>query len=84
MLQWQLRRHIRALKYAFDNKVADPILDRQSIFLELLKSDLPPEEKSEARLGSEATALIGAGGETTAWGMSCSRLYYRILLTKRP
>jgi hypothetical protein len=56
------------LKYAFENEAADPILTRNSIFLELLKSDLPKEEKSEARLGSEATALVGAGGETTSWG----------------
>lgn len=37
-----------------------------SIFQALLDSDLPPEEKSAARLIDEGQSVVGAGSETTA------------------
>jgi hypothetical protein len=37
------------------------------MFDELLESNLPEEEKTVPRLGAEATSLISAGTETTAW-----------------
>jgi hypothetical protein len=37
-----------------------------SVFKELLESNLPDNEKTVDRLGAEATALIGAGTETTS------------------
>lgn len=36
-----------------------------SIFGELLESDLPENEKTIKRLGAESSALLGAGTETT-------------------
>lgn len=41
-----------------------------TIFHEILSSDLPPNEKSVARLWQEGQTVIGAGTETTAWTLS--------------
>ncbi|KAJ9638412.1 hypothetical protein H2199_007100 [Coniosporium tulheliwenetii] len=41
-----------------------------TIFHEVLRSDLPPQEKALRRLGDEAQTIIGAGLETTAWALS--------------
>ncbi|KAM0124736.1 hypothetical protein ACHAP3_010138 [Botrytis cinerea] len=41
-----------------------------TIFHEILFSDLPPNEKSVARLWQEGQTVIGAGTETTAWTLS--------------
>jgi cytochrome P450 len=41
-----------------------------TIFHELLNSDLPAEEKSDARLGDEAQLIIAAGLITTSWALS--------------
>jgi cytochrome P450 len=46
------------------------LLDRASIFRELLESNLPPSEKTLIRLAGEAGTLIGAGSETTSWTLS--------------
>ena len=37
---------------------------------DLLKSNLPPSEKTVFRLTGEARGLIGTGSETTAWALS--------------
>jgi len=41
-----------------------------TIFHEILKSDLPPNEKTVDRLWQEAQILVAAGTETTAWTLS--------------
>ncbi|RDW72940.1 hypothetical protein BP6252_06847 [Coleophoma cylindrospora] len=43
-----------------------------TIFYELLKSNLPPQEKSINRLGDEAQMFIGAGLETTSWALTAT------------
>ena len=47
----------------------------RTIFHEILDSKLPPEEKTVARLGDEATTTLAAGVITTAWTLSVA-LYY--------
>ncbi|KAI0841081.1 cytochrome P450 [Hypoxylon sp. FL0890] len=44
--------------------------ERQTVFGELLKSDLPPQEKSVARLTGEASAVLGGGTETLSWALA--------------
>jgi cytochrome P450 len=46
-----------------------------TIFHELLKSDLPPQEKSVERLADEAQLMIGAGLETASWAMTVTSFY---------
>lgn len=50
-------------------------ISRPSIFHEILKSDLPPEEKSEQRLHDEAQVVVGAGVETTKWTLTVAMFY---------
>lgn len=50
-------------------------LRQQTIFHEILQSDLPPNEKSLRRLGDEAQTILGAGVATTAWALS-NACYY--------
>ncbi|KAG6039634.1 hypothetical protein E4U41_002383 [Claviceps citrina] len=40
------------------------------VFSTLLRSDLPPEEKSLQRLLDEGKSLMGAGSETTSWTLT--------------
>jgi cytochrome P450 len=53
----------------------------RTIFHEILNSKLPPEEKTLARLGDEASVTVAAGTLTTSWTLSVA-LYY--LLTSPP
>ncbi|KAM7200690.1 Cytochrome P450 monooxygenase sdnE [Naviculisporaceae sp. PSN 640] len=46
-----------------------------TIFNELLRSKLPPPEKTVRRLGSEAQQMIGAGVETVAWALTTTVFY---------
>ncbi|KAI1137896.1 cytochrome P450 [Hypoxylon sp. FL0543] len=46
------------------------VYERQTIFGELLNSDLPQQEKSVARLTREATSVLGGGTETLSWTLS--------------
>lgn len=46
-----------------------------SIFNAMLDSDLPPEEKSAARLIDEGQSVVGAGSETTAGTLSIILFY---------
>lgn len=46
-----------------------------TIFAELLDSDLPPQEKSVARLGDEAQLMLGAGIETVTWSLSVATFH---------
>lgn len=45
-------------------------VEHSTIFHELLNSDLPEEEKSDARLGDEAQLIVAAGLITTSWALS--------------
>ncbi|KAL2824429.1 cytochrome P450 [Aspergillus cavernicola] len=48
---------------------------RQTLFDNVLSSDLPTQEKSEARLAQEMQVLVSAGAETTAKAMSYMLFY---------
>ncbi|KAK0637582.1 Cytochrome P450 monooxygenase yanH [Lasiodiplodia hormozganensis] len=52
-----------------------------TIFHEILRGDLPEDEKQTARLWQEGQAVIGAGTETVNWAI-CVTLYY--LLSQPP
>ena len=49
--------------------------DHPTIFEELVKSDLPPEEKAVGRLNDEAQLVVAAGLTTTAWAMSVASFH---------
>ncbi|KAK4075534.1 cytochrome P450 [Purpureocillium lilacinum] len=53
--------------------------DRPTIFGSLLESDLETHEKQPQRLADEATAVVGAGTETTSWALGVITYH---LLTK--
>ncbi len=63
----KLAGDVGRLKKAFDHGEKNPDLERESVFKAILNSNLPEKEKSTYRLGAEASGLIGAGTETTAW-----------------
>jgi cytochrome P450 len=44
--------------------------ERATVFGSLLESDMPQHEKSLVRLTDEASAVLGAGTETTSWTLS--------------
>ncbi|KAE8441145.1 hypothetical protein EG329_005828 [Mollisiaceae sp. DMI_Dod_QoI] len=44
--------------------------DHDTIFHHLLKSDLPPSEKTTHRLTDEGITVVGAGSHTVAWTLS--------------
>ncbi|KAH6653116.1 cytochrome P450 [Truncatella angustata] len=46
------------------------VQDDVTIFGSLLQSSLPEDEKTVARLSSEATALIGAATDTVSWALT--------------
>jgi len=46
-----------------------------TILHELLNSDLPPEEKSDSRLGDEAQLVVAAGLVTTSWALTVATFY---------
>ncbi|KAL2862513.1 cytochrome P450 [Aspergillus lucknowensis] len=48
---------------------------RQTLFDNVLSSDLPAQEKSEARLAQEMQVLVSAGAETTAKAMTYILFY---------
>lgn len=56
-------------------KVQEEKSDRIDVFTAVLRSDLPPEEKATSRLGQEASQLVAAGTETTAWIQSAIIFY---------
>jgi len=47
-----------------------------TIFQTMLDSDLPPEEKSPARLQDEGQSIVGAGSETTARSLTILSFYF--------
>lgn len=44
--------------------------EHQTIFYEIIHSDLPPIEKLPKRLEAEAATILGAGAVTTAWTLT--------------
>ncbi|KAH6721507.1 cytochrome P450 family protein [Leptodontidium sp. MPI-SDFR-AT-0119] len=50
-------------------------VDHPTIFHELLYSDLPEAEKSDARLGDEAQLIIAAGLVTTSWALTVASFH---------
>ena len=46
------------------------MVSHPTIFHELLNSDLPASEKTDARLGDEAQLIIAAGLITTSWALT--------------
>jgi hypothetical protein len=74
----KLTGYVRSLKKAFDHGEKNPCLERESVFKAILNSNLPEKEKSIYRLGAEASGLIGAGTETTAWS-KCKKLFRQII-----
>ena len=62
---------IRKIKIAYDEGREKDIMENRSIFIDILESDLPENEKTVLRLGTEATTMISAGTETTAWSKPC-------------
>lgn len=46
-----------------------------TIFHELINSDLPEEEKTDARLGDEAQLIVCAGIITTSWALSLAAFH---------
>ncbi|KFX99303.1 hypothetical protein V490_01849 [Pseudogymnoascus sp. VKM F-3557] len=64
--QNMIKREIQEIKSGkTDNKSAD----HRTIFYEIINSDLPPEEKSDARLAQDGQTVVIAGTITTAWGL---------------
>ncbi|KAL2072092.1 hypothetical protein VTL71DRAFT_11435 [Oculimacula yallundae] len=50
-------------------------VNHPTIFHELLYSDLPEAEKSDARLGDEAQLIIAAGLVTTSWALTVASFH---------
>lgn len=57
------------VKKAKAEKEAGIMNESRTIFVSLLESDLPPNEKSVQRLTDEATSLFVAGTETISWAL---------------
>jgi cytochrome P450 len=50
-------------------------VSHHTIFHEMLNSELPPEEKSTARLCDDGQVIVVAGTLTTAWALSVATFY---------
>ncbi|CAD6447091.1 62617b23-89bd-4035-8aed-b9edcdd21241 [Sclerotinia trifoliorum] len=74
VLSWleDIRIELRAVMYGTKEKTGTT---QSTIFHEILKSDLPPEEKSEKRLHDEAQVVVAAGIETTQWTLTVAMFY---------
>ncbi|KIW07999.1 uncharacterized protein PV09_00945 [Verruconis gallopava] len=68
---------IRKIKDAYEEGREKAIMEQRSIFIDILESDLPPSEKTVIRLGTEATTMISAGTETTAWTLTVLTVYLK-------
>lgn len=68
---------IRKIKVAYDEGREKDIMENRSIFIDILESDLPESEKTVIRLGTEATTMISAGTETTAWTLTVLTVYLK-------
>ncbi|APA06217.1 hypothetical protein sscle_01g009870 [Sclerotinia sclerotiorum 1980 UF-70] len=74
VLSWleDLRTDLRAVMHGTKEKTETA---QSTIFHEILKSDLPPEEKSEKRLHDEAQVIVSAGVETTKWTLTVAMFH---------
>lgn len=63
-LQTDIPNQVRSSKADQD---AGIVRERPTVFGSLLDSDMPAHEKSLVRLTDEASAVLGAGTETTSW-----------------
>jgi hypothetical protein len=60
----------KRIRQARKDYEAGVVRERPSVFMDILASSLPEEEKSVDRLSGEGFSLTGAGTETTA--VSCA------------
>lgn len=51
-------------------KDANKSISNPTIFHEILRSDLPPEDKTQRRITDEAVVVVGAGIETTGYALT--------------
>lgn len=75
-LQTDIPNQVKSSKADQD---AGIVRERPTVFGSLLDSDMPEHEKSLVRLTDEASAVLGAGTETTSWTVSVITYH---LLTK--
>ncbi|KAI1763613.1 cytochrome P450 [Hypoxylon sp. FL1150] len=66
-LDTDIPNQVRKTKTDMD---AGIVRDRPTVFGELLKSDLPDDEKSTTRLVDEAASVLSGGTETVSWTLS--------------
>ena len=76
-LDWQ-NTLTKQVQHILDERPGEKTEDEpMTVFQELIRSDLPPEDKTLLRLRDEASMVLGAGGETTAWVLT--RTFYHLL-----
>ena len=86
-MQTDVRSQVQRIKAdpLLSEKLTDNKRRKETIFQQILASDLPETELSEDRLVDEGTLIATAGSETTAWAMTITS-YHLIrnpkLLTK--
>jgi cytochrome P450 len=49
--------------------------DHRTVFHEVLASELPPEERTDKRLGDEAQLVVAAGLVTTSWALTVASFH---------
>lgn len=69
----ELLAQVKALKAREPLEKSDST--HPNIFEELINSDLPAEEKADARLQDEAQIVVGAGVSTTGWALSVAAFH---------
>ncbi|KFY49221.1 hypothetical protein V496_10164 [Pseudogymnoascus sp. VKM F-4515 (FW-2607)] len=72
-LQNMIKKQIKDMKAGITDD--DKNADHRTIFYEILNSDLPLKEKSDARLAQDGQTVVIAGTITTAWGL-CVAVFY--------
>ncbi|OAA37673.1 Cytochrome P450 [Metarhizium rileyi] len=74
LIRWEAIVNKRVETMMEAERAKRPIAEK-SVFMTLLKSDLPPAEKSYQRLNDEAKSLMGAGSETASWTLTLLMWY---------
>lgn len=72
-LRKDLGRQVGEIRHGIND--AHKHVSHPTIFHELLNSDLPQEEKSDARLGDEAQLIVAAGLITTSWALTVASFH---------
>lgn len=71
-----LRRQIGDIRVDMKEDKAQKTTDHPTIFHELLLSpEIPPAEKTDARLGDEALLVVAAGLVTTSWSLALATFH---------